>query len=162
MTLTDQQLTAAPDVEPAVLANGTISRVKSEALNLRDQAAERARSAAESGLTRATQAIDGVAELFHDNADRLGAQTTPQIADYAHRAADALDGFSQTLRTKSVDELVSDVKDFVRKSPAIAIGVAVAVGFALTRLAKAGTTPTSAGGYRGVKASGRKSADLSA
>ena len=37
-----------------------------------------------------------------------------------------------------MDELVEDLRGFVRKSPAVAIGAAVGLGFVLARLAKAG------------------------
>ena len=42
------------------------------------------------------------------------------------------------MRGKSVDDLIDDTRDFVRKSPAIAIGIAAIAGFALIRLIKTG------------------------
>lgn len=116
---------------------GALAKVRGEATKLRGQATDRARSAAEDGKLRATETLDGFARSIHDVAGNLEEQVGPQLAQYAHRAADSLDEFSATLRNKSVDELVDDARSFVRRSPAIAIGAAIAVGFALSRFLKA-------------------------
>lgn len=116
-------------------------RAREEAVKLRGQATDRARSAAETGKTRATDTLDGFARAVHEAAGNLEQQVSPQIAQYAHRAADALDDLSETLRSKSVDELIDDARDFARRSPAVAIGAAVAVGFALSRFLKATASP---------------------
>ena len=118
-----------------------------QATKLRDQATERARSAAEQGKTRATETIDNLARAAHDAAGSLEEQVGPQIGQYAHRAADALDSLSDSLRNKSVDELLDDARNFARRSPAVAIGAAVAVGFALSRFLKA-TSSASSGSYQ--------------
>lgn len=145
-------------VAPAAPAIGTdagetdrLGRLRSEASKLADQVSERARSAAESGKTRATETLGSAAQFVHDNAAKLGEQTTPKVAEYAHQAADALDGFSQTLRTKSIDDLVGDVRNFVKRSPAVAIGAAVAIGFVLTRFARSSAPAAGTGGYRGIQ-----------
>lgn len=124
-----------------------LARVKEEATKLRGQATDRARSAAEQGKTRATETISGLSRAVHDAAGSLEQQVNPQVAQYAHRAADALDSLSESLRNKSVDELVDDARNFARRSPAVAIGAAVAVGFALARFLKATSSPTT-DGYR--------------
>lgn len=45
-------------------------------------------------------------------------------------------GAAKTLDSKDVDQLMTEARDFVRKSPAVAIGAAAVVGFVLMRLAK--------------------------
>jgi len=124
-----------------------MARVREEATKLRGQATDRARTAAEQGKSRATETIDGLARAVHDAAGNLEQQVSPQVAQYAHRAADALDSLSSSLRNKSVDELVDDARSFARRSPAVAIGAAVAVGFALARFLKATQSPAT-GSYR--------------
>ena len=42
------------------------------------------------------------------------------------------------LAAKSPDELIDDTRDFVRKSPGIALAGAAVVGFVLARLVKTG------------------------
>lgn len=124
----------------AMRDDGALAKVRGEATKLRGQATERARSAAEDGKLRATETLDGFARSIHDVAGNLEEQVGPQLAQYAHRAADTLDEFSAALRNKSVDELLDDTRSFVRRSPAIAIGAAVALGFALSRFLKATAT----------------------
>jgi hypothetical protein len=65
-----------------------------------------------------------------------GNQAAP-VADYARRAAEGIDRFSETLQTKSLDELLSDVRRLVRGNPAVAVGAAAVVGFAIARFLKA-------------------------
>lgn len=131
----------------ASTGSGIKDKAREQATKLRGQATDRARSAAEDGKTRATETIDGLARAVHEAAGNLEQQVNPQIAQYAHRAADALDSLSDSLRNKSVDELVDDARTFARRSPAIAIGAAVAVGFALARFLKASSS-ASTGSYR--------------
>ncbi len=124
------------------------AKVREEAVKLRGQATDRARTAAEQGKTRATETLDGFAQAVHEAAGSLEQQVGPQVAQYAHRAADALDNLSASLRNKSVDQLVDDATNYARRSPAIAIGAAVALGFALSRFLKASSSAgTSRGSY---------------
>ena len=46
--------------------------------------------------------------------------------------------FAGKIRTRSVDDILGDTRDFVRKSPGIAIGIAAVAGFMLVRLIKTG------------------------
>jgi ElaB/YqjD/DUF883 family membrane-anchored ribosome-binding protein len=115
-----------------------IGELKGGAQNLRDQATTKVREYAEEGKGRATTALDDFSGVLRDTAlqidDRIGAE----YGQYARRAADAVQDFADNIRTKEVDELYDDARNLVRKSPAVAIGVAAAVGFALVRLVKAG------------------------
>jgi ElaB/YqjD/DUF883 family membrane-anchored ribosome-binding protein len=135
-----------PAVGATVPPADTKSRVKAEATKLKSEATSRARSAAETGKAKTAETVDGLAQTMHDAAEQLGARTNPKVANYAHQAADALEGFSAKLREKSVDDIVEDTKTFVRRSPAVAIGAAVAIGFVLSRFLKSsGTTPRTKG-----------------
>ena len=87
--------------------------------NLRSQAADRLHDAAQDGKLRADAMLDG------------------QVAKLARSAADTVSGWSATVQSKTVDELVEDSRNVVRQSPALAIGLAVATGFALSRFFKA-------------------------
>jgi hypothetical protein len=69
--------------------------------------------------------------------DKLGAQ----YGDYARSAAKSLAGFSDQLKTRDLDELLDDLKNFARRSPAVAVGTAAAIGFVLARLVKSGIEP---------------------
>lgn len=112
--------------------------VKQEASTLKRKATDKAHELADQGKTAATEQLDGFSRLIDDAAlqvdDRLGAQ----YGDYARSAASSVAGLAATLRGKEVDDLVADARDFVKKSPVIAIGAAAAIGFMLARLVKAG------------------------
>lgn len=105
---------------------------------LKGQAGDRVRQFADDGKTRASDALDELSRVVEDAAvsieDRLG----EDYGGYARKAAEGISSFATTLREREVDELYDDVREFVRRSPAVAIGIAAAVGFTLVRLVKAG------------------------
>ena len=114
--------------------------VKKEARALRDQAGDKVRELANQGKDRTTDALDNIAKLITDASSTVDERVGNQYGDYARKAADAMSGFATSLRGKEVDDIVKDAGDFVRKSPAVAIGAAAAVGFVLARLVKASGT----------------------
>lgn len=120
-------------------ANEAKATVKKEAKALREQASEKAHELAAQGKERASGALDNVAKMIGDAATTVDDRVGTQYGDYTRKAADAVAGFASTLKGKDVDELVKDAGDFVRKSPAVAIGAAAAIGFVLARLIKAGS-----------------------
>lgn len=103
---------------------------------LRGQAQTKAREYAEQGKTKAADALDGVSRFFDDTAATLDQQFGAELGDYVHRAADAVAGFTETLKQKDVEDLFDDAREAVRRNPALAIGAAAAVGFVLVRLLK--------------------------
>ena len=125
-----------------------MSQVRDQVTNLRGQAAERARGFADEGKGRVTGLLEDVSEVINDAARSVDERLGEDYGDYAHRAADAVAGFAGRIRDKSVDDIIDDTRDFVRKSPAIAIGIAAVAGFALIRVIKTGLDE--AGGRRGA------------
>lgn len=116
-------------------------KLREQADVLKTQAAKTARSAAATGKAKAGSAMQGLSKLINDTAGNLDDKLGSQYGDYARYAAEAIAGAAATLDRKDIDELVSDARDFVRKSPAVAIGTAAVVGFVLMRLAKSSKTP---------------------
>jgi ElaB/YqjD/DUF883 family membrane-anchored ribosome-binding protein len=116
----------------------TTQTLKDEAGKLGNQAAEQARAFAGQGKDRATGALDDVANMFRNAADEVDSRLGAEYGRYARSAADGIAGFAESLRGKEVDDLLDNASDFVRKSPAIAVGTAAAVGFVLARLIKSG------------------------
>ncbi|MBA4048680.1 MAG: hypothetical protein C0476_09090 [Sphingomonas sp.] len=102
------------------------------------QAADKARELAADGKDRAGSALDEVARMMGSAADTVDEKLGADYGKYARSAADGIASFSDGLKAKEIDDLLNDVQGFVRKSPAIAIGVAAAVGFVVARLVKAG------------------------
>jgi ElaB/YqjD/DUF883 family membrane-anchored ribosome-binding protein len=116
----------------------TADKFKSQFAAFKSQATDKARDYAGQGVTKATDALDEAAKFLEDTARTVEEKLGPQYGRYGFSAAETVSGFADQLRGKDVDELVDDVRDFVRKSPAVAIGAAVGLGFVLARLAKAG------------------------
>jgi ElaB/YqjD/DUF883 family membrane-anchored ribosome-binding protein len=116
---------------------------------LRDQAGDRVREFADGGKTRASDALEELSRIVADTADSIDERMGGQYGEYARKASDAVSGFADTLRRTDVDELYTNVREAVRKSPGIAIGVAAVVGFTLARLAKSGLDANQSGGGSG-------------
>ena len=102
------------------------------------QAADKARSFAEDGKTRAGEALDQIAQLLTDAAGQVDDKLGAQYGGYARTAADSVSGFADQVKAKDIDALIEDATALVRKSPAIVIGAAAAVGFVVARLVQSG------------------------
>lgn len=109
---------------------------KAQAEQIKDQAGKAARTAADTAKDKTGSAMQGLSKLIADTASTVDAKLGPQYGDYARYAAEAVASAAKSLDAKDVDQLVGEARDFVRKSPAVAIGAAAVVGFVLMRLAK--------------------------
>jgi len=111
---------------------------------LRGQAGDKARDLAQAGKERATAALDSLVQTVEDAAAEIDEKLGSQYGDYARRAAEGIGNFSDSFRDKDVDELFNDARELVKRSPAVAIGAAAALGFVVARLARA-SVPESPG-----------------
>lgn len=116
--------------------------LKDSAAKLQKQASEKARVYALEGKAKAGGALDEFSRLMTDAAGSVDNNLGEQYGDYARSAAKAIAGFSDQLKSRDLDELIEDLKNFARKSPAVAVGTAAALGFVLARLVKSGVEPT--------------------
>lgn len=98
------------------------------------QAKDAARSAANSAKNTTGDALHGLSKLIGDTAGAVDSKLGEQYGDYARKAAEAVSGAAQSLDEKDIDQLAEDARNFVRKSPAVAIGAAALVGFVLMRM----------------------------
>lgn len=117
-------------------ASGGAGSFRGQTANLRDQAAEKLRSFADEGKQQVTNSLDGLVEAARELANKVGDKGGP-LGGYAHSAADTLEGWAGVVKDKSVEDLIDDARDFARQSPGVAVGIAVAAGFALSRFLKA-------------------------
>lgn len=113
---------------------GAKQLVKDEAGKLTSQAGDRLRAFADDGKSRATGALDELARTIEDAAGQIEEKFGGQAGGYARSASGAVTNFAETLRGKEVDDLLDDARDFVRKSPGVAIGAATLAGFVLARV----------------------------
>ena len=115
-----------------------MDKVKTGGGKLSGQAADKARGLVGQGLARSSEAIGSVGKLIGDTATGLDERLGSDYGDYARKAASTLDDVAGRLANKDADELIDDTRQFVRKSPGIALAGAAIVGFALARLVKTG------------------------
>lgn len=101
-----------------------------------DQAKERASELAVEGKAKTTEALKGLSSIINDNAAAIDEKLGLKYGDYARGAAKSIDGAATKLDAKDFAELGDDAKEFVRRSPGLAIGIAAVAGFALARLFK--------------------------
>ena len=115
--------------------------VKQEATKAEEQIGDALKSKAEamvqSPLEAGADALAGVAQTAGSVAEAIGGES-PVIADYLKNAGQKLDQFSSDLREKSVSELLQTAIGFGRSQPVLMIAGAAIVGFALSRVVKAG------------------------
>ncbi|QDZ07256.1 hypothetical protein FPZ24_07010 [Sphingomonas panacisoli] len=119
-------------------AKASVQSLKDNVIKFANDAGDKAKAAAEDGKTRAGGALDELAAMLHDAAGTVDEKVGDQYGQYARSAADAVANFSKSLQSKQVDDLIDEAREFVKKSPAVAIGTAAAIGFVLARLVKAG------------------------
>ncbi len=115
-----------------------IDKLRTGREKLSSQAADKTRGLVGQGLERSAEALANVGKLVGDTADGLDERLGPEYGDYARRAATAIEDAANSIAGKDADELIDDTREFVRKSPGVALAGAAIVGFALARLIKTG------------------------
>ncbi|HYD13894.1 MAG TPA: hypothetical protein VEC11_13680 [Allosphingosinicella sp.] len=122
-----------------------VGQVREQVTSIRSQATSRARGFADDGKARATSLLDDFSEVIDEAAQAVDRKFGNDYGDYAHRASSAVSDFAERIRSKTVDDILDDTRDFVRKSPGIAIGIAAVAGFMLVRLIRTGLDDVSGG-----------------
>lgn len=102
------------------------------------QATDKIRTLADAGKERAVGGLDQLSQMITDAAGQVDERLGAQYGEYARSAAGLVSGFSDQIKTKDVDQLLDEAREFVRKSPGVAVGVAAALGFAVARLVQSG------------------------
>ena len=117
-------------------AAGASSEWIDEAKDLGGQAKEKAFILAQEGKAKASEAISGLGQIVEDNAATIDEKVGPKYGDYARSAARSMKDAATKLDSKEISELGEDAKQFVRKSPGVAVAMAAAAGYVLARLFK--------------------------
>ncbi len=115
-----------------------LGKVRQGSGKLAGQAADKTRGLVGQGLERGSEALANVSRLVGDTAAGLDERLGEEYGDYARKAAGAIEDVANSLASKDPDELIDDTRNFVRKSPGMALAGAAIVGFALARLVKSG------------------------
>lgn len=105
-----------------------------DAKAMTEQARERAAALAADSKARAVDGISAVSKIVAENAAVIDEKLGAKYGDYARGAAKSMDDAAARLDAKDIGELGNDAREMVRKSPGLAIGIAAAAGFFLSRL----------------------------
>ena len=122
----------------AATTNGILDKVRSGGEKLSEQAAGRAKDLLSQGIERSAEALANVGRLVGDTATGIDQRLGEEYGDYARRAAETIEGAANSLAAKDPEELIEDTREFIRRSPAVALAGAAIVGFAVARLIKSG------------------------
>lgn len=112
----------------------TSSQWQDDARAYADQAKDKAAALAQEGKTRASDALAAVGKTIADTAPTVDEKLGAQYGDYARNAARWTQETAAKLEAKDFAELGDDVKEFVRKSPGTALGIAAVAGFVIARM----------------------------
>ena len=140
--------TTGNSADPAgAAAPGATQALRDGASKLAKQATEKARDYVSEGKTRAGGALDEVSRMMGDAATTVDERLGAEYGQYARKAADGIARFSDEIKGKEIEDLLADAQGFVRKSPAVAIGIAAALGFVIARIVKAGFDGDDSAGF---------------
>ena len=152
MTTPDEEITgyggldkSAPEVTSRT---DTPTTSDSAAQTAAEDVRTKARQAAEEVKAQGKSQLEGYRETAADEIERvahsaeaaareLEGQDTLGLSGYVSDMAQGMVRFSENLRGKSVDELFQDVNRLARENPTLFIAGSIALGFGLTRFAKA-------------------------
>jgi ElaB/YqjD/DUF883 family membrane-anchored ribosome-binding protein len=141
----------APSTDQPVTGGATRAKIKDVKDQVVDQAKTSfrdARDSASSSLnnsrSQAADRIGSIAEAVRGTGDRLRSDNQTGIADLTDSLADSVERLSSYLRNRDLNEVRQDVEAFARRQPAVAIGVALAVGLVAARFIK--SSPRAGGG----------------
>ena len=129
-----------------------MDKVRSGGKDISGQAADKARGLVGQGLERGSEALANVSRMIGDTAEGIEERLGAEYGDYARRAATAIESTASNLAAKDPDELIDDTREFIRKSPGVALAGAAIAGFAIARLLKSGFS----GATEGSDKEGRK------
>ncbi len=129
-------------------ADTITNQIKEQVSSLKSTAGDRARGYADDGKRQATSFLETVAQVIQDAAGTVEDKMGSQYAGFGNSAADRVNSLARTLDERDVDQLLDDARAFVRRSPALAIGAAALVGFAVARVLRSGVDDFNRGGNR--------------
>ncbi len=109
----------------------TAGAVKEQAKRTVSQVSEQAKTNVESRLGDVASELGTVAEAVRQTSEELGDQ--PGIARYGNRIADQIEGVSNYLGDRGVEEVLMDAENLARRQPALFLGGAFMLGLVVGR-----------------------------
>jgi len=132
--------TAADELK--VKAQAAASQAKGKAQAAAEKVKDQSKQQLETGKESAAETVDQVADAVHRASDELHQQEQHGLADYASQIASGISSFADTLRNRSIDDLLADTQAMARRNPTIFFLSSVGIGLALSRFLKASARNT--------------------
>ena len=112
-------------------------KVKADAIEVVDKAKSIGREQLESGKDTAAGQAEKVANVIEQAASQLKENNLRSLADYTSEIGATIKSFSDRLQNRSVDELVTDIRDMARRNPTAFVLGSVVIGIGISRFFKA-------------------------
>ncbi len=121
-------------------ASGVVESAKQAAGHVVEQFKDQASSRADQQRQTVASGFEAVAQAFRNMGDDLRKQDQGPVAYYAaelgHTLSGKIDQMAGYLHGRDVNQLVNDAEDFARRSPAVFLGSAFALGLIAARFLK--------------------------
>lgn len=115
----------------------TARHLGEEARHLGDEARTQGKEQFEHLRGTAAQNLDKLAESAQAAASKLEQDDVGHLSEYVSDLASRMGQLSNTLRTKSIDEVFQDLGRIARENPALFVTGSLAIGFGISRFARA-------------------------
>ena len=112
-------------------------RVKADASEVVDKAKSIGREQLEAGKRTAANQAEKVANVIEQAASQLKKNNLRSLADYTSEIGATIKNFSDGLQNRTVDDLVTDIRDMARRNPTAFILGSVVIGIGISRFFKA-------------------------
>jgi len=157
-TQTDMGTKAQDVVEQTQQKVGQVAdQAKEQAGQVVDQAKQQATSQLSSQKDRAVDSLGTVADALRQSGKHLRENDQQGFAQYADKAAERVEQFSDQLRGKDVQEIVRDVERYARQQPALVLGGAFVLGLLGARFLKSTAQREGDGGSGEYRSRGNQS-----
>jgi gas vesicle protein len=131
----------------------TAAVVKEQAKRTVSQVGEQAKTNVGSRMGDVAQELGTVAEAVRQTSEELGSHDQAGIARYGTRIADQIEGVSNYLNDRGVEEVLTDVEGLARRQPALFLGGAFMLGLLVGRFVRSSSQNAGYqdGGFRGYQ-----------
>ena len=120
--------------------SGVVESAKQAAGHVVDQFKDQASSRVDQQRQTVASGFEAIAQAFRNVGDDLRNQDQGPLAHYAadlgHTLSGKVDQIAGYLRGRNVNQLMADAEDFARRSPAVFLGSAFAIGLIASRFLK--------------------------
>ena len=120
-------------------------QVVGQAKNSLRQAKDSAGSSLNESRSQAADRIGGIASAVRSTSEHLRSGNQASVANLTDSLADQVERLSSYLRDRDLNEFRNDLESFARRQPAVAVGVALALGVLGARFLKSSQRSAASG-----------------